>query len=67
VTRRHPTTRDSIRVEELKEYGTPLLHVFAPANEGDLHTIVELTAVLIRVDPAAGSQRGRTSSRHLRS
>ena len=26
-----------------------------------------LTAVLIRVDPAAGSQRGRTSSRHLRS
>ena len=40
VTRRHPTTRDSIRVEELKEYGTRLLHVFGPANEGDLHTIV---------------------------
>ena len=29
-----------IRVEELKEYGTRLLHVFGPANEGDLHTIV---------------------------
>jgi hypothetical protein len=40
VIRRHPTTRDSIRAEELKEYGTRLLHVFGPANEGDLHTIV---------------------------
>ena len=40
MTRRNPTTRDSIRVEELKEYGTRLLHVLGPANEGDLHTIV---------------------------
>ena len=32
--------RLQIRAEELKEYGTRLLHVFGPANEGDLHTIV---------------------------
>ena len=54
--------RLQIRAEELKEYGTRLLHVFGPANEGDLHTIVQLrrTVEFLRYRLTAGDVYDRT-------